>query len=239
MENSIYVALSHQMALKRQMEIIANNIANQNTTAFKGESPMFQEYLLPTSGGKTVSYVQDYGIFRDTSEGTLTRTSTPTDMAINGEAFFVIETPLGERYTRNGNFRIDAEGQLVTSVGDFVLDDSDEKIELDPNLSNFTISRDGFLNNVDGDTVKLKLVNFENQQQMRKVAAGVYTSNAEAIEPENAQVVQYMLEASNVQPITEMTNMIYVHRAYESSQKLMQTDHDLQTKMLGKLGGAD
>jgi len=239
MENSIYVALSHQMALKRQMEIIANNIANQNTTAFKGESPMFQEYLLPTSEGRTVSYVQDYGIFRDTAEGTLTRTSNPLDVAISGDAFFVIETEQGERYTRTGNFRLNADGELITADGDAVLDDSDKKIELDPNLTNFTISRDGFLNNVDGDTVKLKLVNFENQQQMKKVAAGVYTSNAEPIEPEEAQIVQYMLEASNIQPITEMTNMIYVHRAYESSQKLQQTDHDLQRKMVDKLGGAD
>lgn len=239
MENSIYVALSHQMALKRQMEIIANNIANQNTTGFKGESPMFEEYLLPTSGGRTVSYVQDYGIFRDTAEGTLGRTSNPLDVAISGEGFFVIETEQGERYTRNGNFRLNADGELVSADGDAVLDDGGETIELDPNLSNFTISRDGFLNNADGDTVKLKLVNFENQQQMRKVAAGVYTSSAEPIEPEDAQIVQYMLEASNVQPITEMTNMIYVHRAYESSNKLMQTDHDLQRKMIDKLGGAD
>jgi len=239
MENSIYVALSHQMALKRQMDIIANNIANQNTTAYKGETPMFEEYLIPTSEGKSVSYVQDYGIFRDTAEGTLSPTSTPTDMAISGDAFFVIETPFGNRYTRNGNFRLNEEGELVTADGDKVMDDSDEVIELDPDLSSFSVSRDGYLTDVDGDTVRLQIVNFDNHQKMRKVAAGIYTTAQNPIEPENAQIVQYMLESSNVQPIVEMTNMIYVHRAYEASKKLMQTDHDLQRKMIGKLGGAD
>lgn len=256
MENSAFVAISHQMALKRQMEIIANNIANQNTTAFKSEKALFEEYLVPTIDGRQVSYVQDYGILRDTSEGTFQPSQSYTDVAISGKGYFVIDVPGGDQYTRNGRFRLNEESELITGQGHKVMDDLDRAIVLDPALGKVTISADGTISTNEGPVAKLKIVEFENPQLLRKVAAGLYSSpvkptwNNKLPPPDEegnvddsniaaSRVVQYMFEASNVNPILEMTNMIYVHRAYSASQKLGQTGHELQRKVIDKLASVD
>ncbi len=241
MENTVFVSLSHQMALKRQMEIIANNIANQSTNSFKSEKALFEEYLLPTSGGKEVSYVQDYGTLRNTEEGTFQTTNNSFDMAIHGRGYFVLETPFGNRFTRNGHFQRNQESELVTTDGRKVLDDQNDAIVIDPALGEFSVSPDGTIATSAGPIARLQIVEFENEQKMRKVAAGVYRTDERPVDEDemNSTVLQYTIEASNVKPILEMTNMIYVQRSYSSSQRVSQTDHEIQRKMIGKLGGAD
>src|SRR5581483_52243 len=110
MENALLIGLSRQTTLERQLEVIANNIANVNTTGYKADQPLFEEFL--TSGAhednfvgkdRRVSYVQDRGTFRDFSEGALQQTANPLDVAIDGGAFFAVQNASGERYTRDGN----------------------------------------------------------------------------------------------------------------------------------------
>jgi len=229
------------MALKRQMEIIANNIANQSTMSFKSEKALFEEYLLPTSNGKEVSYVQDYGTLRNTEEGTFQTTNNPFDFAIHGKGYFVLETPFGNRYTRNGHFQRNEESELVTTAGRKVLDDQDDIIVIDPALGEFSVSPDGTIATSAGPIARLKIVEFENEQKMRKVASGVYRTDEKPVDEDemSSTILQHTIEASNVKPILEMTNMIYVQRSYSSSQRVSQTDHEIQRKMIGKLGGAD
>ena len=110
MDNAIYVTLSHQMALRRHMDIIANNIANSNTAAYKSEAPLFQEFLIQSSGDSEVSFVRDFGTIRNVDEGAFAPTSSPFDLAIHGAGYFVIETPNGDRYTRSGHFSFQRSG---------------------------------------------------------------------------------------------------------------------------------
>ncbi|MBT3700706.1 MAG: flagellar hook-basal body complex protein [Alphaproteobacteria bacterium] len=238
MSNALTVSLSHQMVLKRQMEIIANNIANQSTIAFRSERPQFQEYLMDSSNGSKVSYVLDKGVIRNTKEGAFTPTSSARDLSISGKGYFTIQTEAGLRYTRNGHFRLNENSELTTMAGGQVMSTDNQPIVLDQTLGDFTVSRDGSITVGEGDVAKIKIVTFGNEQAMKKTFAGMYNTQERPTEAEDAEIVQFMLESSNVEPIMEMTNMIQVHRAYAASNKLNQTDHDIQSKMINKLGAA-
>ena len=124
MENASLIGLSRQTALRRQLDVIANNLANVNTPGFKAERMMFEEYLMPVANMEmarqrdgNMSYVQDLATIRDYAAGTLVQTENPLDVAIQGDGWFVVDTENGERYTRNGGFMLNAGGELVTSEG--------------------------------------------------------------------------------------------------------------------------
>src|ERR1700751_810337 len=119
MENALLVGLSRQMTLERQLDVVANNIANVNTNGYKADHMLFEEYL--NSGAhednfsgrdRRVSYVQDRGTFRDLTEGALQQTGNPLDVAISGSGYLTVQTAGGERYTRDGNLHLNNLGQL-------------------------------------------------------------------------------------------------------------------------------
>jgi flagellar basal-body rod protein FlgF len=119
METTSLISLSRQAGLRRQMEVVANNIANMNTVGFKGEHMMFVDHMIRSRGGEKVypqkiHFVRNIATFRNVQEGGITQTHNALDVAIAGRGFFVVQTPQGERYTRNGRFQLDQTGQLVT-----------------------------------------------------------------------------------------------------------------------------
>ena len=126
MDNALYVGLSRQMTLQRQLDIVANNIANADTSGFKAEEPLFRtEPKAPANtldGPKPIKFVIDAGLTRDFSQGPLRTTNAAFDLAIDGPGFFRIQTPSGERFTRDGHFRLDETGRIVTQSGQAVLD---------------------------------------------------------------------------------------------------------------------
>src|SRR5476649_2951991 len=128
MQNSLLVGLSRQVALARELDVVANNIANINTTGFKADGSLFEEYLSSPAradvSGARVSFVRDRGTWHDLSAGTVEHTGNPLDVAIDGNAFLVVQTARGQRYTRNGSLSITGTGQLVTSNGDQVVGDA-------------------------------------------------------------------------------------------------------------------
>ncbi len=237
MENTSYIALSRQTALWRQMEVTANNLANMNTPGYKAEHSMFSQYLMPTRSSDRVfagkvAFTQDVGIKRDYAEGPMTPTSNPLDMAVRDDGFFVVDTPDGPRYTRSGHFRLDENGMVVTSNGHPVLMNGDQPIIVAPNETQITVAGDGTVSTENGVLGRLKVVRFENEQALKKAGDNLYDSPAQPTEVERAQVVQGMLEQSNVQPILEMTSMINLSRAYEASQKMIEGEHERQMKMM-------
>src|SRR5215471_6740166 len=130
MQNALLVGLSRQMSLQREMEVVANNIANIDTNGFKADFALFEEYLMPGArdgnfrvADSPVSFVRQRGTLIDLNQGPLQRTGNPLDVAINGNGFLVINTPQGERYTRNGALQVNQQGELVTSEGYQVLSD--------------------------------------------------------------------------------------------------------------------
>lgn len=229
MENTTYIAMSRQEALMRKLDVIANNMANTNTTAFKSDEMMFREYLIPTRSTKSalgtkLSFVQDFGSVRDTHEGPLTKTDNPLDLAIHGDSFFEVETQAGMRYTRAGHFRTDEAGMLVDDKGDAVMDSRDQPIIFAPNETNISITPDGSVATNNGVIAKLKAVRFDNPQNMRRIGNGLYDSADDAIAVDRPQILQGMLEDSNVQPVIEMSNLVSVSREYEANQKIIDAE---------------
>jgi flagellar basal-body rod protein FlgF len=236
MENAVFIGLSQQMALKRRLDITANNLANVNTTAFKSEHPLFEEFLVNNADNTNLSYVQDYGSFRDLREGELSHTGRPLDVAISGEGYFTIETEQGIRYTRNGSFRLDQEGNIVTINNNYLLDETGRKITVDLQFRDISFAPDGTVTTAPGQTQKIEVVHFENPQVLKQVGDGLYDSDGgEPIPAVNAHMLQRTLEKSNVQPILEMTAMIDIMRAYQSAQKLLDAEHDLQMKTIEEM----
>ncbi len=244
MENTSLIAVSRQAVLRRSMDVIANNLANMNTTGFKGEKMMFIEHLVRSRGGDKIggdrlAYVRDIATARDLSEGTFKKTENPLDLAIHNDGFFVVGTPGGQRYTRNGNFQMDTNGQLVTRNGDPVLSDGGEPFFFSPEDTTIDIASDGTVSTENGVLGKLALVRFENRQNMHLVAGGLYSSRQQPIPVEDdaddlnkPQIAQGMLEGSNVQPIVEMTRMIQVHRTYESTKAFVEREDERQKQMI-------
>jgi flagellar basal-body rod protein FlgF len=166
--------------------------------------------------------VIDYGVVRDTIVGAISPTGSTNDLAIEGEGYFVIETENGERYTRNGRFKIDAEGALVTESGKPVLDDGGNPIRLAGGETSFEVSATGTVSTKNGPIAQLAIVNFENEQELRMEGDSLYSSNAEPLPVEQARLMQGAIESSNVQPIVEMTQMMEVVRRYQSMAQLIQ-----------------
>lgn len=237
MENTITIALTRQGTLRRQMDIIANNIANMNTNGYKAERMMFVEHLVRSRGGERVlgeklAYVRDVASWRDTAEGGLESTGKPLDVAIQGDGFFAIETPVGERYTRSGRFTVNDAGQLVTSDGHGVLAEGGAPIFFSPADKNITIAGDGTISTENGPLGRLRVVRFESNQNMEMVAGGLLTTEDPPEDVAAPRVVQGMVEGSNVQGVVEMTRMIHVHRAYDGARRLIQGEHDRIRKMV-------
>src|SRR3954453_8913538 len=151
MENASLVGLSRQIALQRELDVVSNNIANLNTTGFKADNVVFQEHLMPLASAnqfrgndRRVSFVQDRATWLDLSQGPLEQTGSPLDVAISGNAFLTVQTPRGERYTRNGALQINSQGQLVRSEGLQVIGQNGP-IVFQPNDREISIGIDGLI----------------------------------------------------------------------------------------------
>ena len=237
MENTTLVSLSHQAALRRKMDVVANNFANMNTTGYKSERMMFVEHLVPSrdengSRGESLAFVRDIATARDFSQGRERETGNPLDLAIEGEGFFVVESPSGERYTRNGRFRVDEGGQLTNEHGMPVLTSSGGPIFFSPADNDINVSRDGVVSSENGEIGRLRIVRFENPHHLQVVSGGLMSSPERPEDVESVNVMQGMLEGSNVEPIIEMTRMMRVQRAYDSARKLIDKEDERIKKMV-------
>jgi len=222
------------------MDVVANNIANMNTTGFKGERMMFVEHLVKSKGGERilgdkVSYTRDISTMRDLSPGALEHTGNPLDVAIEGEGYFVIQTDGGDRYTRNGHFQLDENGQLITGGGQPVLSDGGAPFFFAPGDTKITISGDGTVSTQNGDVGRLSVVGFENQHKLRPGSGGLYATEDTPQPVEKVKLIQGKLEGSNIQPVVEMARMIEVHRKYEGVKGFLEKEDERMKKMIRDL----
>ncbi len=241
MDNTLLISLSHQVASYRAMDVIADNLANMSTPAYKRELVQFKEYVeqLPSSGGQagpqTLSFVQDGGVLRDMSEGQLTRTGAPFDLAINGRGFFAVQTANGTRYTRNGHFSLDSQGRLVTDAGDPLLGEGGP-ITITPDDGDIHVARDGTITGKLGQLGKLQVVDFANAGDLTKQGASLYSTSQTAQPITGSAIEQGMIETSNVQPVVEMSHMLEVMRNYQATASLTQSQETLTRQAIDKLG---
>lgn len=242
MDNALYVGLSRQMTLRRQLDIVANNIANANTVGFKTEDLMVRtEQAAPAKtldGKATVKFVLDSGVARDFTQGALTKTGGDFDLAIEGKGFFKVQTAGGERYTRDGRFTTNPEGQLVSQQGYPVLDEGGGQITIDPTLGPVTVGKDGIVSQGATRVGRIALVRPDDMASLAKDGDNLYrnTSNTTLQPVTDAQVQQGMLEASNVNSVVEITRLIEIQRAYEGVAKMMDNTAELSRSAVERLG---
>ncbi len=236
------VLLSDQLSLRRAVDIIANNVANSSTTGFKREGIQFDTYIARTSPKHATSYVYDRATYRDSTPGTISKTGNPLDLAIQGAGYFEVMTPQGIQYTRNGAFRLDSQGQLVTSSGQLVLSDGGQGVIFPEDAYDITISKDGYITCQSGTTSsrtelgKLAFVKFENDSAMKPTNGSLLTTTQT---PQSAAIdsaiVQNAREDSNVKPVLEITDLIQIQRAYERASNLIGDENRRLTEAIGKL----
>ena len=241
MDNSLLVSLSQQLAAYRAMDVIANNLANASTPGFKREAAKFEEYITSMrpaedqTGTQTLSFVKDAGIVRDISQGNIQRTGAMYDIAISGKGYFAVQTPAGIRYTRDGHFGLDANGQIVTTDGHALQGDGGA-ITITPDDGDIVIAPDGTLSGKTGQLAKIRIVDFADAAtRMTKEGGNLYSTDQAAAIATGA-VQQGALESSNVQPVVEIAKMIEVMRAYEATATLSKSQEDLTRQAISRLG---
>lgn len=248
MQNALLVGLSRQMTLERQMDVIANNVANVNTNGFKADRSLFEEFLNTSAhednfvgSDRRVSYVQDRGTFRDVGQGPMEQTNNPLDLAVDGDAYFAVQGQGGERYTRDGKFALNNQGQLVTSDGNLVLGTAGP-ITFQPTDHDINVAPDGTVTVLEGtarnDSIrgKIRMVSFDDPQKLTKLGANLYSAGqATALGQTKSNVRQGYIEKSNVNAVSEMSRMVEVMRTYTQVASLLQQQSDLHKSAIEKL----
>ncbi|SDN99041.1 flagellar basal-body rod protein FlgF [Methylobacterium phyllostachyos] len=242
MQNALFVGVSSQMALQRELDVIANNMANVSTTGFKARSSRFQEYLMPVASAdsfarpdRRLSYVIDQGTTLDLGQGPIEQTGNPLNIAVKGSAFIAVQSPQGERYTRNGAFEINPQGTLVTSDGYPVVGDGGP-ITINAQETGLAIGSDGTVSTNLGIRGRIKLVTFANPQQLTNEGGNLYASG-EAGRPAGLEgrVEAGALERSNVRPVIEMTRLMDVNRSYAMVSSMISRLDELRGTAISRL----
>lgn len=241
MENALLIGLSRQTALRNELNVVANNLANINTSGFKAQRTLFEEYLMPVAeastfqqGDRDFSYVLDYGVSSNFSAGTISLTGGPLDVAIEGDGFFVVDTPAGERFTRSGALHLDSTGQLVTEAGLPIVGDGGP-ITFAANESDIAIAQDGTVSSNLGVKGRLRVVTFENLGELTRIGANLY--QGQNPQPtEKIRVLQGAIEKSNVSGVNEVSRMVEITRNYTDVAKMLEQSDDLLKKAIERLG---
>lgn len=236
MDRGIFVALSGVVLQERRLEVLTDNLANVNTAGFKKQKPLFED-AMPVEGGPRTFAVTDK-VVTDLSQGVAERTGRPLDVAIKGDGFFVVNTPAGNRYTRDGSFTVGNDGSLVTREGFPV---SGEKGLLKLNSSEVSIDALGNIKANGAVIDKLRLVSFNNPMGLKREGnffAPIDAGLKEAPVSKNTQVEQGYIETSNVNAVQAMTTMIEAMRSYETQAKMIQSLDDMTKKAIEEVGKA-
>jgi flagellar basal-body rod protein FlgF len=226
--NTIYVSISKQNGLFRQLETSANNVANVDTKGFKRELMIYNEYPVKNTTNNSVSFANDIYTATDASSGNIEVTSRELDVSIQGKGFFVVNTPLGVRYTRAGNFTINKDGALATSDQYPVLGVDKQPIVFQPGDKNIVIGSNGVVR-VNGEEIQtIAVVDFDNMSLLEPSGKSSFKALAPDKPAENFTVVQGALEGSNVNSVMELKDLVELQRSSGSLANLINLVDDLQ-----------
>ncbi len=236
MSSGIYVALSGARAQSHALDSTARNIANASTTGYKAERIAFKESLRAAQSPDQ-RYVAASAPAFDLSQGAIRDTGNPLDVALDGAGFFAVQTEGGERFTRDGAFRIDAEGMLVNSTGANVLDDAGDPMQLPTDAGYVNVSDTGEVFADDISVGKMKIVNYGGDA-LTRVGANLYTASGPPIEDgETASVVSESLEGSNFNVVRGVVDVIKVTRTFQALLKMVEGYKETESRAARALGG--
>lgn len=241
MQGAGLVLTSYQDSLRRAMDIVANNVANVNTTGYKRENIAFDTFLSQPTPKDTFQFAVDSGTYRDPQSGPTMMTGGSLDVAIQGKGYFPVQTAAGIRYTRAGSFQLSAEGDLVTPDGHQVLGDGNQIISFPADAKEILISGDGTITAQSGagTTVqvgRLVAAQFADEQSLLPVGDSLYLATQQPETESSTKMIQGAIEQSNVKGIEEMTRMIDVSRTYQMVSRLLEKENQRQLDAVKRLG---
>lgn len=237
MDNAGYVSLTRQSGLLREMHMVANNIANISTTGYQKEGLLFAEYVNSAAGedGSLSMANGDIPIL-DRSQGSVTQTGNHLDLAIEGDGYFMVQTPDGFALTRAGNFTTNADGEIVAPDGARLLDDGQAPFLLPPIFNDILIANDGTLS-VDGEPYgQVGVFTPADPADLARQNGVRFSFSSDATPVEEPTILQGFVEGSNVNPVKEIARMIEVQHAYELGQKLLDQEDQRIRNVLQTLG---
>jgi len=237
MDNAGYTTLTRQAGLLREMQTVANNLANLSTTGFRKEGVIFAEHIKALDGGQS-SLSMATGNVRLTmqQQGILTQTGGNFDFAIEGEGFFMIETPDGNQLTRAGSFTPNGEGELVTPDGYRLLDGGGSPIFIPPDARTIAVSADGTLSADGLPQTQIGLYLPADPIDLTRQNGVRFSVKGDVVPTENSEILQGFVEDSNVNPVIEVARMIEVQHAYELGQSFMDKEDERIRGVLSTLG---
>jgi flagellar basal-body rod protein FlgF len=239
MNAGMYKAVSGSVAQMRRLEVTTQNLANLNTSGFKGQRLAFSELLGLTAEQERVGGLVAIAEQRtDFSQGELQPTGNDFDLALDGEAFFVIRTGRGLRYTRQGNFALAPDGRLVNSFGEPVLGESGNRREgevIRISGKKMAVSSDGIVRSEEGEVGKLRIVRFRDPRILAKEGRGLYRAPDGTAQPAaDYRILQGNLERANINPVDAMVGLINIHRQFEAYGKVLQMMDSATARMLSE-----
>ncbi len=236
MDVSGYATLTRQAGLERELQVIANNIANSATTGFRREGVVFSEYIRRLDEGPSLSMARASARNIDLTQGEAERTGGGFDFAIEGEGFFLVETPQGNRLTRAGHFTPSAAGELVNPDGHRLLDQGGAPVFVPPDAGPVVLAADGTLSADGVPLARIGLWQPADPASLRHEGGTLFAAGGE-VPAEGATLLQGHLEGSNVSPMFELARMMEVQRAYELGQSFLDREDDRMRTVIQKLGG--
>jgi len=237
MTNVPYVLLSRQAALAQELDNIANNIANANTAGFRRDAAIFTEYVNAIKGEPSISQTRIGARLLDSAQGEMIASGGKLDLAVEGDGFFGVITPAGLRLTRAGAFLLNDDGVIVTKNGFPVSGDGGSPINIPPDASEISISADGSVA-ADGNIVGRIILLAAPNTALAREGNDLLLSTEEPVPLDSGRVRQGYLEASNVNPVIEISRLIEVQRAFELEQQIMNDDARRVQQAIEVLGGA-
>lgn len=243
MNSGIYSALSGNIAAMNRLDVISNNLANVNTPGFKKDKMLFESMLAGDKNPPAVPQgttadpiLQKTDLYIDYTPGTVSQTGNTLDLALSGDGFFVVNTPDGAAYTRQGNFQISADGTLVTADG-FPVMGQGGPIRIKGSAVEVDLM--GVVK-VDGTVAgTISMVDFPRPYNLVKTANAQFVPATPQDIPQpaaNSGILQGHLEGSNVETVTEMVQMIETTRYYEACSKIIKAYDDISAKAVNELG---
>lgn len=243
MDVSSFVLLSHEQALRRQLDITANNMANVNTVGYKREQALFHEYVetseeAPVEDARNTAFVLDFGAVHDTTQGAFQSTGNRLDVMIEGPGYLNVESPGGGvAYTRAGFVKMLANGDLATSGGQRLLDENGRAINVpEDQMAQVTIAEDGSVMGTDGPLGRLAVTNFADENMLEVRGDGLLNgTGGQFMTAAQTRLKTGGVEGSNVEPIVETTHMVDILRSYQASQRMSSDLDSMRKKAIDRL----
>ncbi|MBS1077453.1 flagellar basal-body rod protein FlgF [Gluconobacter kondonii] len=241
MENSTYIALSRMDAQQRAMSVVADNMSNALTVGYKRENVLFSDFLSHQHGSKqaegadTESYTQDRATYRDFQQGDMQSTGNPLDLALGGEGYFQVRTANGVRLTRAGRFEEQQDGAVVDESGNALLDRDGQPIVIPQTDHRITISADGVISTETGEQGQIGIVTAQDDNKLQAEGSRLLRTDQLTTAVERPNIVQGMVEGSNVQMMTEVTKMMEIQRNFQFMAQFVDAEATRQKNAIDKI----